>query len=205
MEFEMRLNSLRCLFLFCMTLAAAVGAFHPAGAQGFPTGVIRIVVPTSASTPPDILARIIAAAMSEGEGWKVIVENKPGAVNTIGAMEVVKSPADGHTILSITAPFAAVPALVPNAAFKYDKDFAPLIRIGTGYNVLVVNPSVPVHSVAELIAYLKKDPGKYTFSSGGFGTPPTCSANCSSSRPVCRRRMYPTCSSRRRSAIWLAA
>jgi Tripartite tricarboxylate transporter family receptor len=64
-----------------------------------------------------------------------------------------------------------VPALVPGAPFKYDKDFAPLIRIGTGYNVLVVNPSVPVHLVAELIAYLKKDPGKYTFSSGGFGTP----------------------------------
>ena len=64
-----------------------------------------------------------------------------------------------------------MPALVPNAAFKYEKDFAPLIRIGTGYNVLVVNPSVPAHSVAELVAFLKKDPGKHTFSSGGFGTP----------------------------------
>ena len=167
----MRSNLLRCLFLSLMTLAAAGGVFQQAGAQTFPTGVIRIVVPTSASTPPDILARIIAAAMSEGEGWRVIVENKPGGVNTIGAMEVVKSPADGHTILSITAPFAAVPALVPNAAFKYEKDFAPLIRIGTGYNVLVVNPSVPAHSVAELVAFLKKDPGKHTFSSGGFGTP----------------------------------
>ena len=150
---------------------ALVLAPTSANAQPFPSGVIRIVVPASASTPPDILARIIANALSDGEGWKVMVENKPGGVNTIGAMEVLKSPADGHTILSITAPFAAVPALVPNAAFKYEKDFAPLIRIGTGYNVLVVNPSVPVHSVAELIAYLKKDPGKYTFSSGGFGTP----------------------------------
>jgi tripartite-type tricarboxylate transporter receptor subunit TctC len=167
----MRIGSLRYFFLSLMVLAIAVGVSHQACAQTFPTGVIRIVVPTSASTPPDILARIVAAAMSEGEGWRVIVENKPGGVNTIGAMEVVKSPADGHTILSITAPFAAVPALVPNAAFKYDKDFAPLIRIGTGYNVLVVNPSVPAHSVAELVAYLKKDPGKHTFSSGGFGTP----------------------------------
>jgi tripartite-type tricarboxylate transporter receptor subunit TctC len=167
----MRIGSLRYFFLSLVALAAAVGVSHQACAQTFPTGVIRIVVPTSASTPPDILARIVAAAMSEGEGWRVIVENKPGGVNTIGAMEVVKSPADGHTILSITAPFAAVPALVPNATFKYDKDFAPLIRIGTGYNVLVVNPSVPAHSVAELVAYLKKDPGKHTFSSGGFGTP----------------------------------
>src|SRR4051812_42157477 len=100
----MRIGSLRYFFLSLMVLAAAVGVSHEACAQTFPTGVIRIVVPTSASTPPDILARIVAAAMSEGEGWKVIVENKPGGVNTIGAMEVVKSPADGHTILSITAP-----------------------------------------------------------------------------------------------------
>jgi tripartite-type tricarboxylate transporter receptor subunit TctC len=158
-----------------LTGAAAIGlgatAFQPAYAQPFPSGVIRIVVPTSASTPPDILARVVATALSEGEGWNVIVENKPGAVMTIGAGEVLKQPADGHTLLSITAPFAAVPALVPDAKFKIETDLAPLIRVGTAYNVLVVNPSVPVNSVAELIAYLKKDPGKYTFSSGGFGTP----------------------------------
>ena len=140
-------------------------------AQSFPSNVIRIVVPYSASTPPDILARIIATALSEGEGWNVIVENKPGAVMTIGVTEVLKQPADGYTLLSITAPFAAVPALVPDAKFTIETDLTPLIQIGTAYNVLVVNPSVPVSSVAELIAYLNKDPGKYTFSSGGFGTP----------------------------------
>ena len=158
-------------------------------------------MPTSASTPPDILARIVAAALSESEGWRVIVENKPGGVITIGAMEVLKPPADGHTIVSIAAPLAAVPALVPNAAFNYDNDFAPVIRIGTGYNVLVVNPSVPAHSVAELVALLKSDPGKLTFSSGGFGTPRICSARCSSCRPACVRRTCRTCSFRRRSAI----
>jgi tripartite-type tricarboxylate transporter receptor subunit TctC len=158
-----------------LTGAAAIGFGVAAGGsalgQSFPSGVIRIVVPTSASTPPDILARVVATALSDGEGWKVIVENKPGAVMTIGATEVLKQPADGHTLLSITAPFAAVPGLVPDAKFKIETDFAPLIQVGTAYNVLVVNPSVPVHSVAELIAYLKKDPGKHTFSSGGFGTP----------------------------------
>ena len=127
--------------------------------------------PNSASTPPDILARIIATALAEGEGWNVIVENKPGAVMTIGVTEVLRQPADGYTLLSITAPFAAVPALVPDAKFTIESDLTPLVQIGTAYNVLVVNPSVPVNSVAELIAYLKKDPGKYTFSSGGFGTP----------------------------------
>ena len=155
--------------------AAAIGVGIAAGdralAQSFPSNVIRIVVPNSASTPPDILARIIATALAEGEGWNVIVENKPGAVMTIGVTEVLKQPADGYTLLSITAPFAAVPALVPDAKFTIETDLTPLIQIGTAYNVLVVNPSVPVNSVAELIAYLKKDPGKYTFSSGGFGTP----------------------------------
>ncbi len=146
-------------------------ALHQAKAQTFPSGVIRIVVPTSASTPPDILARIIATALTDGEGWKVVVENKPGAVMSIGAMEVLKQPADGHTLFSVTAPIAAVPALLPNASFKIETDFAPLIRTATGYNVLVVNPSLPVNSVAELIAYLKNDRGKHTFSSGGFGTP----------------------------------
>ena len=101
----------------------------------------------------------------------MIVENKPGAVMTIGVMEVLKQPADGHTLLSVTAPIAAVPALLPNASFNLETDFAPVIQVGTGYNVLVVNPTVPVNSVSELIDYLKKDPGKHTFSSGGFGTP----------------------------------
>jgi tripartite-type tricarboxylate transporter receptor subunit TctC len=155
--------------------AVAVGfgaaTLQSASAQPFPSNVIRIIVPNSASTPPDILARIVANALQDGEGWKVIIENKPGGVTTIGAMEVLKQPADGHTIFSVTAPVAAAPALVPNASFNYEKDFTPLIRIGTGYNVLVVNPSMPVHSVKELVEYLKKNPGKHTFSSGGFGTP----------------------------------
>jgi tripartite-type tricarboxylate transporter receptor subunit TctC len=154
---------------------AAIGlgasAFRPALAQSYPSRVIRIIVPWSASTPPDILARIVATALSESEGWNVIVENKPGAVGTIGPMEALKQPADGYTVLSVGTPLAAVPALVPDAKFKVETDLTPLIQIGTAYNVLVVNPSVPVNSVAELIAYLKKDPGKYTFSSGGFGTP----------------------------------
>jgi tripartite-type tricarboxylate transporter receptor subunit TctC len=159
----------RWLSLALLSLAILASS-HDAEAQGFPTGVIRIIVPASASTPPDILARLVASALSDGEGWRVVVENKPGAATSIGAMEVLKQPADGHTLFSVTAPIAAAPALLPNAPFKIE-DFAPVIRVATGYNVLVVNPSVPVNSVSEFIAYLKKDPGKYTFSSGGFGTP----------------------------------
>src|SRR5438093_373966 len=82
------------------TVALSLAAQDTTFGQSFPSNVIRIVVPYSASTPPDILARIIATALSEGEGWNVIVENKPGAVGTIGPMEALKRPADGHTLLS---------------------------------------------------------------------------------------------------------
>src|SRR5262249_51166153 len=82
------------------TVGLGAGACEPVLAQSFPSSTIRIVVPYSASTPPDIVARIVATALAEGEGWNVIVENKPGAVGTLGVAEVLKQPADGHTLLS---------------------------------------------------------------------------------------------------------
>src|SRR3954447_20085484 len=103
---------------YALLLIAVLGSWSTVQAQTFPTGVIRIVVPTSTSTPPDILARIIGTALSDSEGWKVVVENKPGAIMSIGAMDVLKSPADGQTIFSVTAPVAAAPALLPTAPFK---------------------------------------------------------------------------------------
>ncbi|MBX9842885.1 MAG: hypothetical protein K2Z80_13860 [Xanthobacteraceae bacterium] len=159
-------------WLSLVLLSLSVFVFpSEAGAQGFPAGVIRIVVPTAASTPPDILGRLIATELSEAEGWRVIVENKPGAVMTLGGLEVLKAPADGHMLYSITVPVAAAPALVENMPFKLDQDFVPVVKIATSPNVLVVNPNLPVKTVAELVAYLKANPGKATFSSGGFGTP----------------------------------
>jgi tripartite-type tricarboxylate transporter receptor subunit TctC len=152
--------------------AIGVGASaHAARAQSFPSRNIRIVVPTPAGAPPDILARVVGNAMAEAEGWTVIIENKPGGAMTIGAAEVLRQPADGHTLLSVTAPIAAAPALVPSAQLKIETDFAPVIQVGTTYNVLVVNPMNPARLLPEFIAYLKQSPGKYTFSSGGFGTP----------------------------------
>jgi tripartite-type tricarboxylate transporter receptor subunit TctC len=158
-----------------LTGAAALGlgaaAFNPARSQSYPSNVIRYVVPGSVSTPPDILARIVANALTDLEGWRMIVDDKPGALMSLGAGEVLKQPADGYTILSVATPIAAMGALLPNASINIEADFAPVIRVGTGYNVLVVHPSVPVHSAAELVEFLKKNPGKHTFSSGGFGTP----------------------------------
>jgi tripartite-type tricarboxylate transporter receptor subunit TctC len=152
-------------------ISFGVAANDRAWGQSFPSRNIRIVVPTPAGAPPDILARIVGNGIAEAEGWTVVVENKPGGVMTIGAAEVLRQPADGYTLLSVTAPIAASQTLVPSAKLRVETDFAPVIQIGTAYNVLVVNPSTPARSMSEFIAFLKQSPGKHTFSSGGFGTP----------------------------------
>jgi tripartite-type tricarboxylate transporter receptor subunit TctC len=142
-----------------------------AQSQSFPSGTIRLVAPNSPSTPPDIISRIIAKELSQAEGWRVIVENRPGGVSTIAANDVLGQPADGHSLLAMSVPSTAAQTLVPNISYHLDTDFEPVIKASVSYNVLVVNPSVPAHTVAELIALLKSQPDKLTFSSGGFGTP----------------------------------
>jgi tripartite-type tricarboxylate transporter receptor subunit TctC len=164
--------------LFCRTslsiAALAMLAFPAtrAAAQAlFPSGTIRLVVPFSASTPPDIVSRVVAKGLTEGEGWRVIVENRPGGITTIAAADVLSQLADGHSLYAMSTPSVAAPSLVPNIAFNLDKDFEPVVNATVSYNVLVVNPSVPAKTVAELVALLKNQPDKHTFSSGGFGTP----------------------------------
>ena len=154
-------------------LAVPLLAAGPAAAQaeGYPSNVIRIVVPTGPGTPPDVISRVIAAEVAESEGWRLVVENKPGALQSIGMAEVLKQPADGYTIYAMSVPTAAVPALMPNLGMRPEVDFNPIIKLSKSYNALVVTPSFPARSISELIAVIKKDPGKYNFSSAGFGTP----------------------------------
>lgn len=154
-----------------LSFGASLGGLQQAAAQSYPANPIRIVVPTAPSTPPDIISRVIATALTNAEGWRVIVENKPGAVQTIGGSDVLKQPADGTSIFALSLPVSAAPAFLPNMPFKLDTDFAPVAKVSTSYNVLVTNPKVAAKSVAELVALLKSQPDKLTFSSGGFGTP----------------------------------
>jgi len=142
-----------------------------ANAQSYPSGTIRIVVGNAAGAPPDIMARMVANELGENEGWRAIVENRPGAITTIALGDVLKQPADGLTLASISLPSAAAPALLSNTAIRLDTDFAPVIKLASAYHVLVVHPAVPAKSLAELVALLKSQPDKLTFSSGGFGTP----------------------------------
>jgi tripartite-type tricarboxylate transporter receptor subunit TctC len=142
-----------------------------ANAQTYPSGTIRLVSPSPAGTPPDIIGRIIANELNEAEGWRVIVENKPGAIQTIGLAEVLKHPADGYTLATTALSASAAPALLPNLAFRFDADFIPVIKLATAYHILVVTPSVPAKSLPEFVALLKQRPNTMTFSSGGFGVP----------------------------------
>ncbi len=153
-------------------LAAMVLApSEPAIAQSYPSSMIRIVVGGPAGTPPDIVTRIVANELGRSEGWQIVVENKPGAIQTLAAAEVLKQPPDGHTVLAIALSASAAPALLPKTGLRLDTDFTPVIKLMTAHHLLVVNPSVPAKSLAELVALLKGQPDKFTFSSGGFGTP----------------------------------
>jgi len=156
-------------------LLAALGTLamaSPLAAESYPSGMIRIVNGNAAGTPPDIVSRVVANDLNESERWYVLVENKVGAIGTIGAAEVPKQPADGQTILSIALPSTAAPALMPNLNFRLDSDFLPIVKLASAYHVLVVHPSVPARSLSELVALLKSQPDKLTFSSGGFGQHP---------------------------------
>jgi tripartite-type tricarboxylate transporter receptor subunit TctC len=162
---------LRGFARYALLTLVAVGAASTGHAQPFPSNTIRIVVPIPAGTPPDIISRVIAAELAEAEGWRMLVENRPGALQTIGMSDVLKQPADGYSIYPMSVPTMVVPALLPHLGLRPDADFAPIIKVSTSYNVLVVPPSFPAKSASELVAVLKKQPGRYNFSSAGFGTP----------------------------------
>jgi tripartite-type tricarboxylate transporter receptor subunit TctC len=154
-----------------LVLALLCANVGPAWSQAYPSRPIRIVVPAAPATPPDILSRLIAAELSQSEGWNVFVENRPGAAQTIGGTEVLRSPADGYTLWAFGMPGATAPALIKNVPYDLLNDFKPVLRLSASYNVLVVHPSVPAKSVSELVALLKSKPDKMSFSSGGLGTP----------------------------------
>jgi len=166
-------HALRCprRALAALLTIGAVALGSKVFAQTNHAGVIRIVAPFGGGTPPDVISRIVASDLSEGEGWQVIVENRPGGVTTIAGIDVLKQPADGLSIYAMALPVSASPALVAKMPYQLEVDFAPLVKVSTSYNVLVVNPSVPAKSVTELVALLKNQPDKFNFSSGGFGTP----------------------------------
>jgi len=142
-----------------------------AGAQGYPAKPIRIVVPFPPGGATDILARAVAQKLTDAWGQAVVVDNRPGAGGNIGSEIVAKAAPDGYTLEMGTVGTHAINAsLYAKMPYDHVKDFAPVILVAGVPNVLVVNPSLPVSSVQELIAYAKANPGKLNFASSGNGT-----------------------------------
>ena len=160
--------SLRRFFVGLAAIAALVTGAH---AQEYPTRPITLIVPFPPGGSTSVVARIIAERLSATLGQQVIVDNRGGAGGTIAARAFVNAPPDGYTIfLGYSGTISIAPSLYPNAGFDPRKDFAPIGRIGSAPAVLVVHPSFPARSVAELIALAKEKPGSVNFGSAGVGS-----------------------------------
>jgi tripartite-type tricarboxylate transporter receptor subunit TctC len=155
-------------------ILAALIAHLPAlqGAQAFPDRPIKLVVPSPAGGPPDVMARLISDRMAAALGQPVIVENRGGAGGTIGARSVLAAEPDGYTLLmGSTSTLLIAPSIYKNAGY-HAGSFAPVARVADSTEVLALHPSVPARSVAELIALAKSQPGALNFGSAGNGTLP---------------------------------
>jgi tripartite-type tricarboxylate transporter receptor subunit TctC len=150
---------------------ALLGPLAPAFAQDYPTRAITLIVPYTAGGGNDAMARIVAQRMSVTLGQSIVIENRGGAGGSIATRQVAKAEPDGYTLgLGGTGTLAIDPTLYPNAGYDPRKDFSPVGLIATSALVILVNPSLPVHNVGELIALAKAEPGKLNYASAGTGS-----------------------------------
>jgi tripartite-type tricarboxylate transporter receptor subunit TctC len=165
---------LRVALGLTLALTFAVGK---GGAQTYPNRPIKMVVGFGAGGGTDVVARIVANKMSEGLGQSVLVENRTGASGMIAADAVAKSPPDGYTLMmGSQTTYAVAPMLYRKVTLDPTKVFAGIALTGASPLVLVVNPSFAAHSVADVIAMAKANPGKINFGTGGLGTTPHMTA-----------------------------
>jgi len=142
-----------------------------AAAQAWPSKPIRLVVPYPAGGPTDILGRVIAQRLSEALGQPVTVDNRPGASGNLGSDLVAKAAPDGYTlVLGNNATHATNESLFPNMPYQTLRDFAPVALVASVTNMVTVHPSLPVRSMAELVAHAKANPGKLNYGSTGNGS-----------------------------------
>jgi tripartite-type tricarboxylate transporter receptor subunit TctC len=163
--------AVRAVLLLVSALACAAAAAQPA----YPAKPVRFIVPSAAGGGTDIIARAISLKLAESLGQQFVVDNRPGAGQMIGIELAARSPADGYTILMAASTLAINPIMYKKVSYDPLRDFAPITQAATLPNVLVVHPSLPVKSLAELIAYAKKRPGQLNFASAGIGTSPQMS------------------------------
>jgi tripartite-type tricarboxylate transporter receptor subunit TctC len=150
---------------------AALAAPRLARAQSYPARPVRLIVPYGAGGPTDVFARIVAQKLSDTLGKQFFVENISGASGNIGIGRGAKAPADGHTMLIVPTNYVVNPALFGTAPYDAVKDFDPITVAVTSPMIISVHPLLPAQSVSELIALIKANPGKYSYATGGTGSP----------------------------------
>jgi tripartite-type tricarboxylate transporter receptor subunit TctC len=141
-------------------------------ALDYPTRPIRLIAGNAAGSTVDFLARLMAHWLADRLGQQVLVENRPGAGGNIGTEAVVRSPADGYTLLLVTTSNMINASLYDKLSYNFMRDIAPVASIGRGTLVMEVNPAVPAQTVPQFIAYAKANPGRINMASGGNGTSP---------------------------------
>ncbi|HJY77527.1 MAG TPA: tripartite tricarboxylate transporter substrate binding protein [Burkholderiales bacterium] len=157
-----------------LRLVAAIAALlfvALAASQGYPSRPIRLIVPFPPGGSTDILARALGDKLAQGLGQPVVIDNRPGAAGSIGAEAAARATPDGHTLMmGHLGTLAVNPAIYKSLPYDPVKSFAPVSLMAIVPSVLVVNPSLPVASAAELIAYAKAHPGKLAYGSAGNGS-----------------------------------
>ena len=158
--------------LVAMTALAFAGS---AMSQQYPTKNVKIVVPFAAGGPTDVVARMIAQSLSERLKHQFYIENVVGAGGNIGMGQVARAAGDGYTLLFASSSIVVNPSLYNKVPYDFDKDFVPITKVGAAPNALIVNPSLNVKTVKELVDLIKANPDKFTFASPGMGTTPSLS------------------------------
>src|SRR5580692_2814806 len=163
-------TTLGTTLVWALVLAGFAGG---AAAQTYPVKPIKLIVPFASGGPADVIGRIIGQQVGIILGQNLVVENRGGAGGSIGARMAALAEPDGYTLMfANTSTLSINPAVYHHLDYDPAKAFAPVALVGTTSNILVVNPALPVKSVAELIAYGKARPGKLSYSTPGVGTPP---------------------------------
>jgi tripartite-type tricarboxylate transporter receptor subunit TctC len=158
----------RVLFCCLVFLAAAVAS--AAAAQAYPSKPIRLVLPFPPGAPSDLVGRTVAQKLGEQMGQNLVPDNRAGAGGTLGLALLAKSPPDGYTLMVTSPAVALTPLLYSNLSYDPIRDFAPVARLASIENVMVVHPSVPVNTLRAFVALARKNPGKLNYGSGGPGT-----------------------------------
>jgi tripartite-type tricarboxylate transporter receptor subunit TctC len=162
--------SSRLLTALTFAVATLVLLSQAPASAAYPDRVIKIVVPFAPGGGTDVVARTLAQEMAKDLGATIIIENKPGAGTIIGTQSVAASPPDGYTLLMGTFANAVNPSLYAKLPYDAHKDFAPVALVARSFNIIVVNPSTPIKSIADLIAAARAEPEKLSYGTYGTGT-----------------------------------